>query len=672
MSILRKIKRAVRGDVKPRTVVLEAWRRTRASQQTRQERAHLERLNSEMPKLWFSKTDNMLDHFRNRAEPHFFAGFSSSSIGKLQTELFPEETKNLLTTAQRIVEQHEWSLLGFGVQNFGEEVQWRRDPLSGYVWPLDYHRDIQLIRNDGSDARVLWELNRLGHFITLARAYAVTLDEGFSRECIAQLQSWSQQNPYGRGINWTCAMEVALRVMNLLAVFELIKSSVHFDDDALQLFLRMFHQHGTYICNNLEFTHISTSNHYLSDVAGSLWLGIMLPEFVDSEYFYDVGFSDLLSEMDKQVLPDGADFESSTGYHRYVLELFLYSFILCKRNDIDIDAPSLSKLRSMLNYLQGYLRPDGFAPMLGDSDGGQVLPICRRRANEHAYVLAVGAAMLHEAISLTSAVDLPPELLWLLGEEGVAAFRRLPVSGSAKSIAFPDAGTYIMRNEGRYLCFSASGAGLNGRGSHGHNDSLSIEVYGHGRAFIIDPGTYVYSADLKQRHLFRSTAYHSTVRIDGEEQNSTVESVPFVIGDEAHPRVLEWHTDEVLDRLVAEHAGYARLPSPVIHRRAIVFNKQEGSWLIEDEFFGDGDHDYEVRFHFAPDLLIKRGDTSVTAVHNEIQLTVSLLDLNVTPVLENQASSIDYGNKTESITACWHFDGKPGKIKWKIQVVDVQ
>jgi hypothetical protein len=112
--------------------------------------------------------------------------------------------------------------------------------------------------------------------------------------------------------------------------------------------------------------------------------------------------------------------------------------------------------------------------------------------------------------------------------------------------------------------------------------------------------------------------------------------------------------------------------SPVIHRRTIFFNKQEGSWLIEDEFFGDGDHDYEVRFHFAPDLLIKRGDTSVTAVHNEIQLSVSLLDPNVTPVLENQASSIDYGDKTESITACWHFAGKPGKIRWKIQVVDGQ
>src|SRR6185503_2268205 len=45
--------------------------------------------------------------------------------------------------------------------------EWRRDPRSGYLWPLDYHGDIKLLRSDGSDIRVLWELNRLGHLLTL-------------------------------------------------------------------------------------------------------------------------------------------------------------------------------------------------------------------------------------------------------------------------------------------------------------------------------------------------------------------------------------------------------------------------------------------------------------------------------------------------------------------------
>ena len=111
------------------------------------------------------------------------------------------------------------------------------------------------------------------------------------------------------------------------------------------------------------------------------------------------------------------------------------------------------------------------------------------------------------------------------------------------------------------------------------------------------------------RHAFRSTAYHSTVKIDGQEQNTTDVNTPFVIGNEAQPRVLEWQSNEKYDKVVAEHYGYRRLPVPVTHRRTVTFNKPESSWLIEDEFFGAGEHEFEVWFHFAPELeLTVRGD----------------------------------------------------------------
>jgi hypothetical protein len=91
----------------------------------------------------------------------------------LQRQIFPDETGSLLKEAERIASEHCWPLLGFGEKCFGEgEIQWSRDPLSGFVWPLSYHADLNLIRNDGSDARVVWELNRCAHFITLGRAYA--------------------------------------------------------------------------------------------------------------------------------------------------------------------------------------------------------------------------------------------------------------------------------------------------------------------------------------------------------------------------------------------------------------------------------------------------------------------------------------------------------------------
>jgi len=362
MAVLDKIKRAVRGEVKLTTAAREAWRRSFVSLHQRQERAHLN--NDEplslMPAYGRMNADELLAHFHGPREAKFFSG------------LIPSETAELIASAERIVSEHSWPLLGFGEQSFGKEIQWRRDPLSNYAWPLDYHRDIKLVRTDGSDVRVLWELNRLGHLLTLACAYTSTHDERYSALFFTQLRSWAEQNPYAHGPNWTCAMEVSLRAMNLLAAFEFFRHSPQLSADFLEFFLQLLQQHGNYIRRNLEFSYIATSNHYLSDVVGLLWLGLLLPELRDAEEWRDFGLRQMLLEMDKQVLADGADFEASTGYHRFVTELFLYSFWLCRVNSVEINPRYWSRLHEMLGYIRAYLRPDGFAPLIGDTDSGQV------------------------------------------------------------------------------------------------------------------------------------------------------------------------------------------------------------------------------------------------------------------------------------------------------------
>ncbi len=672
MSLVNKFKRAARGKIKPTTAALEVIRRSRVSLQSWNERASFHKVEKSAPMLRAysrMKPDDLLTHYQLETTARFFNGFCNASTAKVQQQLFPDQTAELLAAARRIVAEHCWSLLGFGEKCFGRDIAWTRDPLSGHVWPPHYHREIELMRSDGSDARVVWELNRLGHLVTLGRAYAVTNEEFFAVEFLAQLRRWSEQNPLGRGVNWTCAMEVALRAMNLLAAFQLVRRSRQINPDSLSFFLRLLQQHGTYIRRNLEFSYIATSNHYLSDVVGLLWLGLMLPEFRDGEYWRDFGKVQMLREMDKQVLPDGADFESSTGYHRFVLELFLYSFILCRANKVEIDEKYWRKLHQMLVYLRAYLRPDGLAPLIGDSDSGQVLPIRHRRANDHAYLLAVGAVLFNDPSLKPEGMQPPEELLWILGEDGVEAFQSMGSSAAHEaSTSFPEAGTYVMREADLYLCFNASGAGVNGRGSHGHNDALSIEVSATGRPFIVDPGTYVYSANLRRRHEFRSTAYHSTVRIDNEEQNTTDVHVPFAIGDEAHPRVLLWESNADCDKVVAEHYGYTRLPAPITHRRSVTFDKKERWWLIEDEFFGEAEHDLEVRFHFAPGLQVRVDGSKVVARDEAIdtKLAIVALGLQGAPVLEDQATSSDYGEMLNSVTACWRISGRVDKLEWKI------
>lgn len=672
MSIFRKLKRALRGEVSPRTALWETVRRSNAAMREKRERGNLAGQGKTSARLipGFAglSAAALLKHFQQRKDPHFFPGFDPSpATDASSSSLFRDGALAVFASADQITDEHCWPLFGNANHKF---IDWHRDPFSGHEWPLDFYGDIKLQRNDGSDVRAVWELNRLGHLLTLARAYSLNSDGRFSAEFFRQVESWDSRNPVGYGVNWSCAMEAALRAINLLGAFAVFRRTEDFDSEQLARLLRIFDQHGRFIRDHLEFSFIATSNHYLSNVAGLLWLGIMLPELEHAAAWRSFGLRELQREMDKQILPDGADYESSTGYHRLVLELFCYSFLLCRLNGIEIEERYWQKLHRMFVYLRAYLRPDGYAPLLGDTDSGQVFPLSHRRGDDHGYLLAIGAVLFDDAELKEEKLPIPIELLWLFGDEGVAKYRTLKGGTSATSQQFPDAGVYILRDADLYLLFNAGGAGLNGRGSHGHNDALSIEVSACGSPFIVDPGTYVYTADLHQRHLFRSTAYHSTVEIDGLDQNSTDEKMPFVLGNEAAPQVLECEFGNEIETVTAEHYGYRRLAQPVTHQRSVVFNKQRRVWSVIDKFSGEGDHDLSFRFHFAPELetQVKRRDFLgdqwpeshiVTALDKTSGARVLIAAFAGhalhphQPELEDRFSSCDYGAKAASKSARW-------------------
>jgi hypothetical protein len=696
MTLTRKIKHAFRGRVSPGAALFEIGRRGWVALRSRYERSvqsfegagvGRSRVAGEFANM---PTLQLLEHFRDRSSPRFFPGFEvqREKQSELQHREFPADTKALLETARGIVSHHRWTLLGFGELNFGDPIAWLRDPVSGAEWLPDTHSDAGVSNTAGADIRVLWELNRMGHLITLARAHAVTGDDSFAEECFAHVEGWLDHNRPGLGPNWNCTMEVGLRAMNLLAMFQLLRRAKSLTEGRLTMMLTLFEQHGRYIRGHLEFSYIATSNHYLSDVVALFWLGICLPELEQAHEWRDFGLREMLREMDKQVLPDGAHYESSTGYHRFVLELFLYSFVLCRTNSITIEDKYWKKLRSMIDYVRAYLRPDGRAPLIGDTDSGQVMPIASHTAADHLYLLSIAAAVFEEP-SFKVTDEVSPELLWLLGETGLRTFERLPTldQGSATSASFPDAGTFILRHRDLYLMLNASGSGLLGRGAHGHNDVLSLEVAACGTSFISDPGTYVYSGDLALRHQFRSTAYHSSVEVDGREQNTIDARLPFYIGDEAGPAGLRWETGEPRDLVVAEHYGYQNLPNGrITHRRAVVFEKNERFWLVEDSLMGVGQHRFRFCFHVTPGLEILPASDGLTEIRdNKIGARLIVAPLNVEekkaevslligeaegsllagPVLEPRWFSRDYGEKSSSVAMCWTMEAQaPLRVRW--------
>jgi len=669
LSVTKKIKRALRGRVPVRAAVLEAGRRAVVAVRLRGERAASADgqaggglVRARLARGFERRSEaELLEHFRGRESPRLFEGFEEEGSAYISSRREEFEAEASAVVA------HRWPLLGYGARELGAEVDWLREPASGVRWPLGFHGDVRLVRGDGSDVRLLWELNRLGHLLTLGRAYAAGGGEELAEEFFAQLEGWAGQNPPGRGPNWACAMEVALRAVNLLAAFRLFRRSPALNVERLASLLALFEAHGRHVRRNLEYSYIATSNHYLSDVAGLLWLGLLLPELREAEGWREFALRELLRELERQVLPDGVDWESSTNYHRFAAEIFLYSFLLCRENGFEVGARAWERVRSMLEYVRAYLRPDGRAPLVGDADGGQFLPLVRRGADEHAYMLSVGAAVFREPRFKVQA-EIPEEVFWLLGTEGVRAFEELKTAEAATSQSFKHAGVCVLREGDLYLHLNAGGAGLEGRGAHGHNDALSVEVSACGVSFIADPGTYVYTSDPRARHEFRSTAYHSTVEVDGTEQNTTPESSPFFNGAEARPRLLSFDTTDERDSAAAEHRGYERLPAGAVkHRRSVTFDKRERCWLVEDTLIGEGTHDFRFVFHAAPGREVDVRGRTVEILDDAkgARLLISPLEGIDSVTVEARWSSRDYGAKGESSAAVWKIKASaPLRVRW--------
>lgn len=133
---------------------------------------------------------------------------------------------------------------------------------------------------------------------------------------------------------------------------------------------------------------------------------------------------------------------------------------------------------------------------------------------------------------------------------------------------------------------------------HFHNSRLSFELYTLGGTAIIDPGTYVYTADSVWRNCFRSTSYHNTIMVDDKEQNFIHPRLPFVFQGKASVKVIHWETTEILDVLEAEHDGYNDIS--VTHRRRFLFDKENEFCMIKDTISGSGIHKIDAFFHFEP------------------------------------------------------------------------
>jgi uncharacterized heparinase superfamily protein len=470
----------------------------------------------------------------------------------------------------------------------GPQIDWHRDFKSGYLWPFVFYQDVEVTRLwDESDAKVPWELSRGHQLLALARAACLFRDEGYARELESQVESWIDQNPPGIGINWTNAMEVAIRATSWIWAAGTLETWRPLDLRTRTRMVASLQSHGRHIEANLEGGPRYRGNHFLADVLGLFVLGTALSADPQAPRWRRFARRALEREIRKQVLPDGVSFEASLPYHGLVLEMLLLARWLSAEERKPFSAGFDARLRRMLEVSRSVRHPNGRVPQFGDNDSGRILPSTRRRTPSQDHLLWLGAAVLGGM----RPSEAPPsaEVPWIAGLEAWQRCTSLPGPvAKERSVTFPDGGLYVLTGGSVHVVVRCGDVGQNGIGGHGHNDALSFELSHGGVPIVVDSGTYLYTSDIRARNEFRSTAAHNTVMVNGEEINPIEPDQPFRLRQVARLRREAWEADHSQIRFVGAHDGYSRLPTPVNHRREVRVDSNWGVVEITDSLLGQG------------------------------------------------------------------------------------
>ena len=412
------------------------------------------------------------------------------------------------------IRNHTFPIFGEEIET-GPHIRWRRDYARGLETGLNYFRRIPYLDvARAGDHKFIWELNRHQHLVLLAQAYWFTGDATNLTEIQAQLESWFAQNPYGRGINWTSALEVGFRALSWIWTHHLVGAQL--PGAFRREWLPQLYRHGCHLENNLSF-YFSPNTHLLGEALALHALGLFFAGAPRADKWVERGGNVVREQMDRQVRPDGSHFEQSTYYHAYAMDMFLFHAVIAKPA-----SPYLQKLRRMGDYLGAALGPAGTLAFLGDDDGGRVFHPYGRRDRFSRASLATAGVICNRADWLRDPADLSPQAAWWLGPGAMAHH---PGEGKWESQFFPDAGVASMVSGRTHALVKAGSFGARPSG-HCHADALSIVLYSGDQEILIDPGTYTYVGDPKWRGWFRGTGAHNTIRVDGLDQATAARAIP--------------------------------------------------------------------------------------------------------------------------------------------------
>ncbi|HZL59472.1 MAG TPA: heparinase II/III family protein [Stellaceae bacterium] len=519
----------------------------------------------------------------------------------------------VVNRANRVRARQVWALIGGADYR---PIDWQLDFRSGFRWPGRRHSYRQRIPVDtGADVKVPWELGRLQHLpqlalcAILAAADRLGFDpsERYRREIADQLMDFIATNPPRFGVNWMGAMDVAIRAANIALTLALLAGAGAALDPVVEtVVLGSLRDHADHVAGHLDYSETGRSNHYLAGLAGLIWTNWILESGTERDRRLGIAIDQIFTEADAQFLPDGGNYEGSTGYHRLSAETVLFSVGIARTLGREIPGKLLATLRRVAALSRAVQGDDGTIVQIGDTDSGRFFKLHPTALPEsfggaassfvenpldHAGLVQAVEALFNappsgarlEAVMMARLAP-PPVSQHIELKEEIADFgdldrleaaiaalpeaarrvRRLalprPIEPAAwQRSAFPDFGLYVFRHEpGLLVAFRClKGLAPSAPRGHTHDDNLGIE-YRLGPLSRRDPGSFVYTPSVALRNAYRAAAAHDVPRAADWEVAPAGREL-FDLAHRAFATCLAWRPDGVAGEIKAPWGRILRL-----------------------------------------------------------------------------------------------------------------
>ena len=468
-------------------------------------------------------------------------------------------------------------------------------------------------REDIGDIRTNWELNRHFQLAQLAKSYYVSGDEADLAEFAALFEDWNAHNLFLHGPQWTSAMEAAIRVNSWIYAWCFLNRAFEKWGKRDERGLLEALSNGIQVMTAYIVRHrahgSSANNHLIVELYAVAMAGL----FYDDAAWKKLAFCGLTRELDRQNSEDGVNLEMATHYQAFVMEA--YGLLMLQPGTAHMTESWKPRLTQMSRFLCDCCGAHGETVIFGDDDSGKILDLGGRSVNDIHVILQLMGLALDERYS-----DAPlcETLRWLAAEET----QKKNVEKTRYCSPFVSVrreGGYTLlrsRDQNVLIALDHGPLGFGALAAHGHADALSIQAFRNGKKILTDPGTWNYHLYENLRDLLRSTAWHSTVYVTGQNQSEMLG--PFLWGRRAQTRLLDVREDEsgVTIRTQTQY-------DKIRHTRTLCFDLAR-TLTVEDALEGlEAGKDARKNFALAPDLQLRLERNRCTATNADGGVTLT-------------------------------------------------